>query len=53
MLFIKHAVCFWHVDKNVFTNCKPLFDIEESWQKFYDNWHGVLYSITKSIFEKK
>ena len=35
------------------TNFKPLFDIEEIWQKFYSNWHRVLYNATKLIFEKK
>ena len=49
----KHAVCLWHVDKNVLTNCKPSFDIEESWQEFYKDWHGVLYSATEPIFEVK
>ena len=34
-------------------NCKLLFDTEKSWQEFYNNWHEVLYSATKSIFEKK
>ncbi len=29
--FTKYTVCLWHIDKNVFTNCKPLFDIEKSW----------------------
>ena len=49
----KYIVCFWHVDKNVLTNCKPSFNIEESWQEIYTDWHGVLYSATKPIFEVK
>lgn len=49
----KHALCLWHVDKNVLTNCKPSFDTEESWQAFYDDWHGVLYGATEPIFEAK
>ena len=34
-------------------NFKPSFDIEESWQKFYQDWHRVLYSATELIFEVK
>ena len=29
------------------------FDVEESWQEFYKDWHEVLYSATKPIFEVK
>lgn len=50
---MKHVLCLWHVNKNVLTNCKPLFDIEEIWQEFYKDWHGVLYSTTKPIFKEK
>ncbi len=53
MPFTKNTVCLWYVDKNVLTNCKSSFDIEESWQKFYNDWHGALYSTTEPIFEEK
>ena len=53
ILFTKHVIYLWHINKNVFINYKLLFDIKKSWQKFYNNWYGVLYSVTKSIFEKK
>ena len=51
--FTKQIVCLWHVDKNVLINCKPLFDIQKSWQEFYNDWHGVLYSATEPIFKVK
>ena len=49
----KYAIYFWYVNKNMLTNCKPSFDIEESWQKFYKNWHEVLYNAIELIFEVK
>lgn len=53
MLFTKHIVCLWHINKNIFTNYKPLLKIEKIWQKFYSDCYRVLYSITKPIFDKK
>lgn len=34
-------------------NCKSFFDIEEEWQKFYEDWYKVLFAIIKAIFEEK
>lgn len=53
MPFTKPIVCFWHVDKNALTNYKASFDIEKTWQEFYNDWHEVLYSATELIFEEK
>ncbi len=53
MLFTKHVLYLWHMDINLLTNCKPSFDIKESWQAFYDDWHEVLYGATELIFEEK
>lgn len=49
----KYVEYLWHVNKNVVTNCKPLFEIKKSGQEFYKDWHGVLYSATEPIFEVK
>lgn len=49
----KHVVCLWHIDKNMLSNCKLLFDTKKSWQKFYKNWHKILYNVTKPIFGVK
>lgn len=45
-----HALCLWHVDKNILANCKFSFDTKEEWQKFYEDWHKVLFATTKAIF---
>lgn len=28
-LYTKYGLCFWHLDKIFFANCKLLFEIEE------------------------
>lgn len=53
MSYTKYALYFQYIDKNIFPNCKPSFDIEEIWKTFYDNWHKILYISTKLIFKRK
>lgn len=53
MPFIKHALCFWHIDKNFLINCKLLFDIEDTWPEFHNDWYWVLYCTTKPTLEEK
>lgn len=53
MLFTKHVVYLWHVNKNLLKNYELLFEIEKTWQEFYSHWYGVLYSATKLIFKEK
>lgn len=48
-----HALCLWHVDKNVLAHCKSSFDTEETWQSFHDDWHKVLYASSVPIFEER
>lgn len=49
----EHALCLWHVDKNVLANCKSSFDTEEAWKAFYDDWHKVLHANTEPVFEER
>lgn len=50
----EHGLCLWHMDKNFLANCKPLFDTEKIWQRFYDDWYKVLYaSSTELLFREK
>lgn len=53
MLFIKYAIYFWYINKNIRLNLKLLFNGKESEQKFYNDWYKVLYSTMEPIFEKK
>lgn len=50
---LKHILYLWHVNKNVFANCKSSFDTEETWKIFYDNWYKLLYASIEPIFEEK
>ena len=29
-------LCIWHININVLKHCKPAFDTQEDWKKFYD-----------------
>ncbi len=49
---IQHALCLWHVDKNVLKNCKRFFDDNESWKMFFDQWHKIMYVSIEMKFEK-
>ncbi len=49
---IQHALCLWHVDKNVLKNCKRFFDDNESWKTFFDQWHKIMYVSIEMKFEK-
>ena len=48
-----HTLCLWHLDKNVLANCKPSFDTEEEWEKFYEDLQKVLFASTEEIFKEK
>ena len=48
-----HALCLWYLDKNVLANWKPSFDGEKEWQRFYEDWHKVLFVTIEAIFKEK
>ena len=39
---VANLLCVWHINMNVLKNCKPAFDVEEDWEKFYNAWHEVI-----------
>jgi hypothetical protein len=49
---VNHALCLWHVDKNVVKNCKKYFDDDESWKVFFKHWHKIMYVSFETVFEK-
>ena len=38
------------MNKNIFTDYRPLFNIEKIYQQFYNDQHKILYTITKLLF---
>lgn len=46
-----YLLCF--MNTNVITNCKKLFEDKESWEKFYREWHQVVYSHSEGEFTKR
>ncbi|GKE35099.1 PKS-NRPS hybrid synthetase [Tanacetum coccineum] len=48
----KILLCVWHIQKNVFSNCKKDFENAEDFNTFMSRWNIVVYSITESQFEE-
>ena len=40
----RHLLCLWHINKNVWTNCKAWFDGDDEWKEFYAAWQKVRVS---------
>ncbi|PWA55937.1 hypothetical protein CTI12_AA397510 [Artemisia annua] len=45
-------LCVWHIQKNVFSNCKPYFERAEDFDIFMSTWNVVAYSTTEALFNK-
>ena len=43
-------LCVWHINKNVFANCKTHFVIAEEFDIFMANWNNLVYSTTKAEY---
>ncbi|KAJ4715736.1 FAR1-related sequence [Melia azedarach] len=46
----KHLLSRWHIARNVLTNCKKLFAINEIWEKFRMSWNLVVLSSNEDEF---
>ena len=47
----KIVICYWHVSKNVLSNCKSKFETEERWDKFIKGFRDYVYAKTEEEFE--
>jgi hypothetical protein len=47
----KSVLCYWHISKNVLTNCKAKFETEERWEEFMRGFRDVVYSKTEYDYE--
>ena len=45
---IRQFLCLWHLNKNVFSNCKIWFDENEKWKKFFTVWQKIIYANTEA-----
>ncbi|CAG8503738.1 2675_t:CDS:1 [Acaulospora morrowiae] len=43
----------WHIEKNILTNCRNQFPMDEEWIEFLGNWITVIKSKTEEDFNKK
>nr|GEZ85360.1 protein FAR1-related sequence 5 [Tanacetum cinerariifolium] len=48
----KSLLCIWHIQKNVFSNCKKAFENAEEFNIFMSRWNIMAYSTAESLFEK-
>ena len=48
-----HLLCLWHMNQNIMTNCSKLFEDKKSWEKFYGEWHHVVYAHTEQKFVER
>ncbi|GJZ22592.1 PKS-NRPS hybrid synthetase, partial [Tanacetum coccineum] len=45
-------LCIWHIQKNVFSNCKKDFEHADAFNVFMSMWNIVAYSTTEPLFDK-
>ena len=48
----QHLLCIWHINKNVLSNCKLLFETKEDWDTFNTMWQRVVYAHTVEASEE-
>ena len=46
-----HLFCIWHINNNVFSNCKKKFDTKKKWKFFFFEWKTIMYVQKKMNFE--
>ena len=44
-------LCIWHINMNVLKHCKPAFDTQENWKKFYDAWREVVHASNEEDYK--
>ncbi|GJU91435.1 PKS-NRPS hybrid synthetase [Tanacetum coccineum] len=45
-------LCVWHIQKNMFLNCKKDFENADEFNTFMSWWNVVVYSTTELVFEE-
>ncbi|GJR30188.1 PKS-NRPS hybrid synthetase [Tanacetum coccineum] len=45
-------LCVWHINKNVFSNCKTHFVIAEEFDIFMEDWNNLVYSTSEAAYVK-
>ncbi|XP_028099052.1 protein FAR1-RELATED SEQUENCE 5-like [Camellia sinensis] len=46
----RHLLCCWHINKNVLTKCKKMFETKEKWDKFNTAWNYLILSLTEEEY---
>ncbi|XP_021817352.1 uncharacterized protein LOC110759580 isoform X1 [Prunus avium] len=49
----RHLLCKWHINKNVLSKCKNLFESKEKWDRFIMKWNVLVTSPTESDYKRE
>jgi hypothetical protein len=45
-----NILCCWHINKNIFANCKTRFS-DVKWQQFMEPWNMLVSSTSVKLFD--
>lgn len=48
-----HLLCIWHINKNVFVNCRKDFATKEEWEEFFADWTKIIYALLRVEYEER
>ncbi|CAL5337320.1 unnamed protein product [Camellia sinensis] len=49
----RHLLCRWHISKNVLTKCKKMFETQQKWEKFNNEWNSLVYSSSEIQYDER
>lgn len=49
---VNHALCVWHMNNNIITNCKKLFSTNELYDKFIKWWKTLHLTVTLDLLKE-
>ncbi|XP_070662492.1 uncharacterized protein [Malus domestica] len=48
----QHLLCRWHINKNVLSKCKKMFESNKQWNKFNRDWNCLVSSETEEEYQR-
>ncbi|XP_077219971.1 PKS-NRPS hybrid synthetase cheA-like [Tasmannia lanceolata] len=47
---VVNLLCIWHVEKSIWSNCRPHFKVGENWDGFLSSWNKLINSPTEIAY---